>query len=66
MQAEIARPGVQHHRDAELGPQARLPELDERGARRREERRVDELRPETREAAQLAGQREDDVKVPHR
>lgn len=63
MQSKVARPGVENHGDAELGTKARPTKFEERVARGGEERRINELRPEACEGAELTGQREDDVKM---
>ena len=67
VKAEVARPCVQHHRDAELGAET-LGVLGEREERLRgggKEQVEDGLPVTARHRAQLGGQREDDVEVRH-
>jgi hypothetical protein len=67
MEMELARPGMKHHRDAELGAEAlRITPEGEQGLRRaREEHVEDRLARAPRHGAQLRRQREDDVEVVH-
>ena len=65
MERELARPGVQHGSDAELGadPRRVAAELEQGRACGVEEQIVDELRISACERSELGGQREDDVEV---
>ena len=66
MEAQLTRPGVQYHRDANTSAQTRLAEFEKGLARRREEGAEDLARGMLYERAQVARKREDDVEVPQR
>ena len=65
MEAQLARPGVKHHRDAELTAETFwiAGEREEGLRRAREEHVEDRGARALRHGAQLGGQREDDVEV---
>ena len=64
VEAQVARPGVQHERGTEDGVEAAQAELEQRVGRSAKERVEDLTRREPREQAQLGRQREDDMEVP--
>ena len=66
VECELAGPGVQDHGDPEGRTEAALSELEQRLARRCEERVVNEPGGVPREGAKLRREREDDVEVADR
>ncbi len=63
VKAQVARPGVQHHRDAKLGAEVVVRELAQRLGRSPEEKVEDDFPPESRKTMQHVRHREDGVKM---